>query len=107
MAHRAYPRGVPISIKYPEMPVYSFLENSARKFPNRNATIYLGAKLTYQKLWTQTLSFAKSLQDMGVKKGDRVAVFLPNCPQFIIAYNAANLLGAIIVAINPLLPSIS
>jgi long-chain acyl-CoA synthetase len=104
MAHRAYPRGVPISIKYPEIPVYSFLGNSARKFPNRNATIYLGAKLTYQKLWNQTLSFAKSLQELGVEKGDRVALLLPNGPQFIIAYNATHLLGAIIVAVNPLLP---
>ncbi len=101
----SYPRGVPISIKYPEMPVYEFWRNSARKFPDRDAVIYLGARHSYDELWRQTQSFAANLQGLGVARGGRVAVLLPNCPQFIVAYNAVNLLGGTLVALNPLMPA--
>ena len=105
MVPDSYPRGVPVSIKYPEMPVYSFLENSARKFPDRGATIYLGARLTYGQLWDLTLRFASGLQRLGVGEGDRVGVLLPNCPQFIIAYNAIQVAGGVVVTLSPLLPA--
>jgi len=101
----SYPRGVPISIKYPEMPVYEFWRNTARKFPGRDAVVYLGARHSYGELWRQTKSFAASLQGLGVARGDRVAVLLPNCPQFIVAYNAVNVLGGVLVALNPLMPA--
>ncbi|MBN2336241.1 AMP-binding protein [Candidatus Bathyarchaeota archaeon] len=104
MTGGSYPRGVPISIKYPEMPVYELWRNSARKFPDRDAVIYLGARHTYAALWGQTLCLAANLRGTGVSKGDRVGVLLPNCPQFIVAYNAAHLLGAAVVAVNPLMP---
>ena len=104
MTQRAYPRGVPISIKYPEMPVYNFIENSARKFPNRDAVIYLGKRHSYRELWDQTRCFAQNLRSHGVNKGVRVGLILPNCPQFIIAFNAVHLLGGIVVTVNPLLP---
>lgn len=104
MAERkTYPRGVPISINYPEMPVTEFWRNSARKFPDRDAVIYLDAKYSYAELWDQMEAFAANLMGMGVKKGDRVALILPNCPQFLIAYNAVHLCGATVVAINPLM----
>jgi long-chain acyl-CoA synthetase len=102
-AMKSYPRGVPISINYPVMPVTEFWRNSARKFPERDAVIYLDAKYTYAELWDQMESFAANLMGMGVRKGDRVAVILPNCPQFLIAYNAIHLCGATVVAINPLM----
>jgi len=104
MAERpSYPRGVPISIKYPEMPVTELWRNSARKFPDRDAVIYLNSRHTYGKLWDQMESFAANLMGMGVMKGDRVAIILPNCPQFLVAYNAIHLCGATVVAINPLM----
>lgn len=104
MAERpSYPRGVPISINYPEMPVTEFWRNSARKFPERDAVIYLNAKHSYGKLWDQMEAFAANLMGMGVRKGDRIALILPNCPQFLVAYNAVHLCGATVVAINPLL----
>lgn len=96
----SYPRGVPISIKYPEMPVYEFLRNSARKFPDRDAIIYLDATHPYSELWEQTECLAANLTGMGIVKGDRVALLLPNTPQFIIAYNAVLLCGATVVALN-------
>ncbi len=104
-AKDSYPRGVPISIKYPEMPVYEFWRNSARKFPDRDAVIYFGARYSYGELWRQTLCLAANLQGMGVARGDRVATLLPNCPQFIVAYNAVNVLGGVFVALNPLMPA--
>jgi long-chain acyl-CoA synthetase len=99
-----YPRGVPISIKYPLLPVYSFLENSARKFPNRDAVIYYGAHHRYGDLWSQVRCFAGHLHRLGVQKGDCVALLLPNTPQFVVAFNAVELLGGITVALNPLMP---
>jgi acyl-CoA synthetase (AMP-forming)/AMP-acid ligase II len=99
-----HPAGVPLKIKYPEMPLYEFWNNSARKFPGRDSLIYLGARYTYSKIWKQVQSFAKNLQKMGVKKGDNIGIILPNCPQFIISYYAAQLLGATVVTINPLMP---
>jgi long-chain acyl-CoA synthetase len=104
-AKDSYPRGVPISIKYPEMPVYEFWRNSARKFPDRDAVVYLGARYSYGELWRQTLCFAANLQGLGVARGDRVAVLLPNCPPFIVTYNAVNVLGGVLVTLNPLMPA--
>lgn len=103
VVRKSYPRGVPVSINYPMMPVTEFWRNSARKFPDRDAVIYLDAKYTYSELWDQMESFAANLMGMGLKKGDRVALILPNCPQFLIAYNAVHLCGATVVAINPLM----
>jgi long-chain acyl-CoA synthetase len=98
-----YPEGVPIHIKYPEIPIYSFLENSARKFPNRPATLYYGASLTYGEIWQQTKSFAANLKKIGIQKGDRVGVLLPNTPQFLIAFNAIHYIGGVVVILNPLM----
>lgn len=97
-----YPRGVPVSIKYPVMPVYEFWRNSVRKFPDRDAVIYLGAKHSYADIWDEIECFASNLMGMGVGKGDKVALLLPNTPQFLIAYNAILLSGATVVALNPL-----
>jgi len=102
---RTYPGGVPYSLNYPEIPLYAFLENSARKFPNRDAVIFYGNRITYRRVWDQTRRLAFALRRMGVEKGDRVGLLMPNVPQFIIAYNAVLTLGGIVVAINPLNPN--
>lgn len=101
----SHPPGVPISIKYPEMPVHEFWRNSARKFPDRTATIYFGARETYAELWGQIQCLAYKLKGLGVQRGDRVGLLLPNTPHFIVAYNATSLLGGIVVAVNPLMPA--
>jgi long-chain acyl-CoA synthetase len=104
MAVRSYPRGVPISINYPEVPLHAFLENSARKFPNRDAVVFYGRRITYEELWDSSRRLAAALRGLGVEKGDRVGLLLPNVPQFIIAYNAILTAGGIVVPINPLNP---
>lgn len=97
-----YPKGVPFSINYPEIPIYAFLENSARKYPQRDALIFYGNRIRYDELWDQARRLAASLKGLGVGKGDRVGLLLPNVPQFVIAYYATLTSGGIVVAINPL-----
>jgi long-chain acyl-CoA synthetase len=107
-----YDSGVPATIDYPEVPVHQFLLDAAAKYPNHPACIFgsvvepLGNRLmdttmSYKELLEHTQRFAAVLQNLGVKKGDRVAVHLPNCPQFIMAYYATSMVGGIVVPCNP------
>ena len=97
-----YERRVPASLSYPERTLSQLLSETARRFPERAATIFFGARLTYRQLNDQVSRCAAGLQRMGVSKGDRVAILLPNCPQYVIAYYAALRAGAIVVPCNPL-----
>jgi long-chain acyl-CoA synthetase len=101
---RFYPPGVPRSIEYPEMPLYGFLENSARKFPGRVGALYLGNGVTYSELWGKALRFAGHLNQLGVGRGERVGLLLANTPQFLIAFNGALAAGTVVVPVNPLNP---
>jgi len=103
---------VPTAASIPDYPVFHNLMNAAERFPSKTALVFgdvvprLGnslfdAKMSYRDLLDQTYRFAAALQQAGVKKGDRVAIHLPNCPQFIIAYYAALMAGAIVVPCNP------
>jgi non-ribosomal peptide synthetase component F len=76
-----WPKGVFKHPTYHEMPIYEGLRSSARQWPWRNAIIFGGMELTYAELDDLSDRFAAALADMGVRKGDRVAVHLPNCPQ--------------------------
>jgi long-chain acyl-CoA synthetase len=97
-----YEEGVPSTLAYPDQPLQHFLETAAREHPDRVATLFFKGKLTYSRLNALADRFASALQSMGVKKGDRVAVFLPNTPQFIIAFYGALKAGAVVVPTNPL-----
>jgi len=97
-----WPQGVPFSINYPVIPLYDFLRNSARKYPNRTALIFYGNHISYASLGEAASRFASALQSFGVKKGDRVALMLPNVPQFTISYYGALMAGGTAVALNPL-----
>ncbi len=101
---RFYPPGVPRSIEYPVMPLYSFLENSARKFPDRTGALFLGNGVTYADLWERSLSFANHIRMLGVEKGDRVGLLMANTPQFVIAFNGILAAGGVAVPVNPLNP---
>ena len=83
LAH--YDKGVPSTIQYPEAPLFYFLEEAARKYPDRACTIFKGAVISYKDMNALTDHMAAALVEMGVKKGDRVGIFMPNTPQFIIA----------------------
>lgn len=107
MEHRPwfkyYDKGVPHSLApYPEHPLHTFLENSARDFPNHTAVLFKGHRLTYRELNEATDRLAAALAALGVKKGDRVVIFMPNSAQFVISYYAILKAGGIVVATNPL-----
>jgi long-chain acyl-CoA synthetase len=97
-----YDKGVPVSSDYPKAPLFHFLEDSARKYPDRACTIFKGAVVTYKEMNDLTDHLAAALVDMGVKKGDRVGIFMPNTPQFVMAYYAILKAGGVVVATNPL-----
>ncbi|MBM3144389.1 MAG: long-chain fatty acid--CoA ligase [Chloroflexi bacterium] len=97
-----YDEGVPQTIDYPEVPLFYFLEETAKKYPDAPCTIFKGAKISFKEMVDQTDRFAAALAGWGVKKGDRVGIFIPNTPQFVIAYFGALKAGAVVVATNPL-----
>ncbi|WP_100011992.1 long-chain-fatty-acid--CoA ligase [Lentibacillus sediminis] len=97
-----YPEEIPTSIAYDEKPLHGFLQESAEANPEKKALHFMGKELSYQELYTQARKMAHYLQDLGVKKGDRVAIMLPNCPQAVISYYAILLTGGIVVQTNPL-----
>ena len=97
-----YPEWVPKSIDYPKVPLFELLKESAEKHPNATAIIFEDAKIPYAKLNELSDKFATALSDLGVGKGDVVAIYLPNTPQFVIAYYGILKTGATVTAVNPL-----
>lgn len=97
-----YDKGVPVTLDYPKEPLFYFLEESARKYPDRACTIFKGAVITFKEMNEVTDRIAAALADMGVKKGDRVGIFMPNTPQFVMAYFGILKAGGVVVATNPL-----
>jgi len=93
---------VPRSIDYPAVPLHEILAKTARNHPKKTAIEFLDAQITYEKLNKLSDQFAAALAWLGVKRGDRFAVFLPNIPQFMIAYFGALKAGAVLTAISPL-----
>ncbi|MBN2200642.1 long-chain fatty acid--CoA ligase [bacterium] len=93
---------VPRSIDYPKISMYEMLAQAAERNPNGIATLFFGAKIRYSELLRMVDRFADSLAELGVRKGDRVAIILPNIPAYPIAHFAALKLGAVLVPTNPL-----
>jgi len=96
-----YDKGVPYTIDYPQKPLSHFLEQSAEKYPDRACTIFKGAVVSFKEMNDISDRLAAALVDMGVKKGDRVMLVLPNLPQLVIAYFGALKAGAAAVFTLP------
>lgn len=104
---KSYDPGVPHAMNYPNHTLQQLLEESARRYADCTAIIFPGAfgdesMMSYRELDRQCNKLANALLEMGVKRGDRVALLMPNCPQFVISYYAVLKVGAIVVATNPL-----
>lgn len=98
-----YDEGVPPSLHpYPDHPLHAFLERAAREYPDSPAVIFQNRQISYRELDALTDQLAAALADLGIQKGDRVAIFLPNTPQFPLTFYAILKLGAIVSAIGPL-----
>lgn len=101
-----YDEGVPVDVKIPEVPLYTFLDDSASKFPNRDSMIFMGRRVSFREFKESSDKFSKALSEKwNIEKGDVVALFLPNLPQFAIAYYGAIKAGAVVTPINPLYTS--
>jgi long-chain acyl-CoA synthetase len=108
LAH--YEAPVPHTLTYPQIPLHQMLEDATQKCPDHTAIrlvlsylgpVTIGARLTYRQLMDEVNRFAAALHALGVRKGDRVALMLPNSPQFVIGFYGAMKLGAIVVNTNP------
>lgn len=99
-----WPAGVPRELHYPlgEKPITEYLRERARLHPNKAAIVFYGRELSFAELDESSERFAALLLQRGVQRGDRVAVFMPNCPQFLIAFYGILKLGAVHVPVNPL-----
>lgn len=99
---RFYQPGVPAELDIPAQPLTWLLDNAVKHYASRAAILYFGNRLTYAQLSTLANRFAVGLQKLGIAKGDRVAVALPNIPQYLIAYFGVLRAGAVAVPTNPL-----
>ena len=106
-----YEQGVPQTVAIPEIPLPQLLVDAAQKYPNNIAIrmilkylplgLSIGSKMTYRELNDASDHFAAALQKLGVQKGDRVSLMLPNVPQYVIAYFGVMKAGAVVVNTNP------
>ncbi len=100
-----YPEGVPSEVDIPEISVPEIFDQMADKHATKTALIFYGNKISYKKLKELIDRFATALADLGVIKGQTVALFLLNCPQYVIAYFAALKVGAKVTPISPVYTS--
>ena len=98
-----YPDCVPRHLGYPDEPAWVLLDRAVRAAPDRLAICYQQQRLTYRELWDQVESTAGRLTAMGVVPGDRVALLLPNLPEYLVALHAIWLIGGTAVAASPLM----
>jgi long-chain acyl-CoA synthetase len=96
-----YEPEVPRTVEVPDATLHGFFERVAREYAGNIATIFFGEKTTYGQLDEQANRFAAGLQGLGVRQGDRVAIILPNCPQFMVALFGALKVGAVAMPLNP------
>ncbi|HJV72486.1 long-chain fatty acid--CoA ligase [Ideonella sp.] len=105
-AHRPHlkhwPRRLPLELTVPETTLWFNLEVSAARYPRKPVTWFLGRAMSYAELKAQAEALAGWLQRQGVGKGDRVAIFLQNCPQFLVAFYAVMRADAVVVPVNPM-----
>jgi long-chain acyl-CoA synthetase len=98
---RHYDPGVPATLIYPKVPLQAMLDDAAESYPNATATVFFNRKRSYKSISDAAWRIANGLRKLGVKKGDRVALVLPNTPQFVISFYGALRAGATVVPCNP------
>ena len=98
-----YDPGVPLTVGPVTTSLPRLLLQAAEQSPQSPALVFFGRTTTYGELNTRTAGLASALQDLGLAPGERLGIFLPNCPQLVMAYHAALRLGAVAVMLNPLL----
>ena len=97
-----YSASVSATVSVPEQPLTWLIDEAARKYGANIAIEYYGTRLTYLQLASLVERFARALAQLGIKRGDRISICLPNTPQFPIAFYGALKAGAVVVPTNPL-----
>lgn len=99
---KLYPDQIAKNVYYRADTLPQLLENAAKEYSKHKAIHFMGKEITFQTLYKKTLKLASYLQSLGIEKGDRVAVMLPNIPQTVISFYAILQIGGIVVPVNPL-----
>jgi long-chain acyl-CoA synthetase len=99
---KSYPKQVKWDTKFSAVPVYKLLDDNQKKFPTHNCIDFLGKKYTYAQIADLANRAACGLQKLGVKKGTKVGLFMPNAPYYVIMYYAILKAGGVVVNYNPL-----
>ena len=100
-----YPQEVPPEMDIPVISIPAMFDQVVEKYGNKTSLIYYGKKISYKELKDQADRFAAALSGLGIQKGDRVALFLLNCPQYVIAYMGALKAGAVVTPVSPVYTS--
>ncbi len=98
-----YPEHIAKEVVVPNQTLPEMLEASVKTYPDHEALTFYGRTMSYRQLFGGVRAFASALQANGLKQGDRFAIMLPNCPQFVIAYYGILMAGGIVTQINPML----
>ena len=98
-----YPPGVPYTVGVPNIPVHHLLRSAVRRFPSRPAVIFEGEKLSYRQINHGANRFANALLGLGVGKGARIALLMPNIPQMVIAFYGTMKAGMTAVFVPPVI----
>ncbi|MEH6963108.1 AMP-binding protein [Priestia sp. YIM B13446] len=97
-----YPDEIPARLHYEQKNLAQLFEEAVQKDPKKSAIYFLGKKMTFSQLHQDSLKLSSYLIELGLKRGDRVAIMLPNCPQAVISFYAVLLAGGVVVQTNPL-----
>ncbi|AZB43865.1 long-chain fatty acid--CoA ligase [Bacillus sp. FJAT-42376] len=97
-----FPAEIPAALSFEPKTLQTYLEETAAEFPEKKAVSFFGKTLTYSVLLNEAKKLAGYLQGLGLKKGDRAAIMLPNCPQGVISYYGVLMAGGVVVSTNPL-----
>jgi len=100
--YAVWPKELPKTLTLPKTSVFTNLEISALRYPDQTAIIFYDAFITYRRLLAEVEAMAGYLQAQGVKKGDRVLLYMQNSPQYVISYYAILRADAVVVPINPM-----
>ena len=100
--HKIWPKRLPRELVIPDTTLFFNLEVAARRYPDKAAYLFFGRALSYSQLKAQAEAVAGWLQSVGVQAGDRVAIFMQNCPQFVAAFYGIQRANAVVVPVNPM-----
>ena len=98
----AFYGNTPVSLEYPQKTMYQMLQDTARRYPDSTAYIFMGKKTSYAAFLKRIDTAARGLVAMGIRKGDKVTICMPNCPQALDCFYALNRIGAVSNMIHPL-----